>query len=333
MRYCIIIPFLFALLSSCAVSHILPAEAPLLPLASEGKWWIINTVSKDKNGKDIHICALISTDFSAAKKYAGCFISTWSEADSSYSYGVQTIADPKIKNKEQFPVSIKRSAEDSLSGDFSWTLNRNETILQTILTKKDGASISPASLEALAKFETQKPFTLAHMIAFPDIWTARPLNANISLSTDSRSRSKGKLFLSAISGKNVLFEWARREYVTWLDISLNTGEQMSLLLMTDNKGNVKVEAALLWDKSGNFMLRSGIQVSTISKTSSNTSKPYPLYYSIGLPTDNIYLSEVPRMQNQEIVNNKGSFWMGAVEVFDPKTGKQQGRGNMYIFKL
>jgi hypothetical protein len=334
MRNCVLIS-LFAFVSSCSVSHMLPGESPLLPHPAEGKWWIINSVSKDKKGKDIHLCALISMESYSGKNYGGCFLSTWSEADSVFSSGVQNSSAPSIKFKEEFPFSISNSVDDSVSSNWDWTLKRNETSLQITLNKEDGAIVAPASLKASLTYATQKPFVLAHMLSSPDTWIAKPLNADVSIHSDTRSMSSGKLFMSAISGKTVLFERARRDFVTWMDISLNSGEQLSLLFRTDNKGNVTVDAAMLWDKNGNFMLRNGIEVQTNMPQKMKKgvgSKLYPLYYSISLPGDNIIVSERPRTQNQEVVNNKSSFWMGAVEVVDPKTGVQHGRGNMYIFK-
>jgi len=331
MKNCLIIFSLFAFLCSCSVSHTLPAENPLLPHRDEAKWWIINTVSKDKNGKDIHVCALLSMEFTSGEKYGGCFFSTWSEADSVFYSGVQNTGNPDLQLKEQFPVSI--TAKDSVSGDWSWTMKRNITTLEGILNKRNSLSIPPSSFKASLGYETQKPFVLSHMLSSPDAWIAKPLNAKITLEADSKSISTGKLFISTITGRTVLFERARKDFVTWLDISLNPGEQLSLLFRTDNKGAVKVDAAMLWDKNGNSMLKSGIEVQTKRvQIKTSGSKPYPLYYSITLPGSNINISERPRMQNQEIENNKSSFWMGAVEVVDPNTGVQQGKGNMYVFK-
>ena len=331
MKSCIIIFPFFAFFCSCSVSHTLPAEKPLLPHQEEAKWWIINSVSKAKNDKDIHLCALVSMDFFAGKKYGGFFFTTWSEADSSFYSGFQNSGNPELQLKEHFPVSI--TTNDSVSGGWSWTMKRNNTNLEGVLNKRNSLTISPSSFKASLDYETQKPFILSPILVAPNAWIAKPLNASLSLETGSTSISVGKLFISTFTGKTVLFGRAKKDFVTWLDISLNTGDHLNLLFRTDSKGAVIVDAAILSDKNGNFMLKSEIEVQTKSvRIEAGGSKPYPLYYSINLPGSNINILERPRMQNQEVVNNKSSFWMGAVEVVDPNTGVQQGKGNMYIFK-
>lgn len=333
MRTFLLILPLFAFLSSCSVSHTLPSEKPLLPHHDEAKWWIINSVSKDRNGKDIHLCALVSMEFASGEKYGGCFLSAWSEADSTFYSGVQNSIDPDLQFKEQFPVSISNSDNDSVSGGWSWAMKRSNTTLEGIVNKKNGFPIQPASFKASLSYETQKPFVLSHMLSSPDVWIVKPLNTRVTLEGNLKSASIGKLFVNTITGRTILFERAKKDFVTWLDLALDTGEQISLLFRTDNKGNVKVDAALLWAKNGDFMLKSGIEVKMNEHyTGGVGSKSYPLFYSINLPGSNINISERPRMLNQEVENNKSSFWMGAVEVVDPNTGIRQGKGNMYIFK-
>jgi hypothetical protein len=312
-----------------------PAEQPLLPDHQSGKWWIMNSVTRDETGKAVHISALLSMDLVESKNYSSCYYSIYREADSGYYFNMNNAGDSVTGFKRNFPVKIIIPAKDSTTDDWSWTLNRQSLDFKTRVQKDYNSPKTPATLDISYVFKKQDPFALIKINSIPGIWVANPLPVSAKLSGEIKLKTTGQLSLSIFSGHAQLLEKAKKGFVHWLDCTLISGMKISVLYSTGNNGEVKTEAAIAWDASGAVMLRPAIQllpVEVINNETTRLKKPYPLYFTISIPGYKGKLSLKPRIINQELRANKSSFWMGAIELTDEESGMQEGLGNMYIFR-
>lgn len=320
-----------ACLSSCAANRAMQNETVLFPNETTGKWWIINSVAKDKQGKDLHFSSLLSLDKLNGRNYASCFVSIWSAADSIYTNGFRTAPDPKVKFNNSFPLIIELPGKDSTEKSWTWMLKR-KSMLQTASSP---AVTAPGIITMISDFAAQKPFAISKMNEVPEVWAASPVAGSTLINSEAYSGIAHKVLVRVFSGKDIFLAKAASAFVQWLDLTLNSGKQVSLLFRTDATGDIKTESILLWDKEGNLMPRQKVHVSMFHTSQSKpvAGKKYPLYFILNLPGEQLSVLVRPRMEKQEITANKNSFWMGAVEAVDEHNGQVQAKGNMYIFKL
>ena len=325
--------YFFVLANSCTANKSLPIERALFPVAGEGKWWIVNSVVKDHEGKDIHFCALLGTESVSGKNYAGNIVSLWQERDSSYYSGVHNASNIRFKNSYTFPVSL--SGKDSSVYQWHWQLNRNRLKLFATIKNTSNPVAKPFRADVEARFVKQLPFQVSMINAVPGTWTIKPLTAEISITGGPQSKATGTLNLHIISGRSLLLGRAENSFVTWLDVSIEVGKHLGMLFRTDDNGNTIVETAFFGEENAGVFYRPGVTVKTIVEsrfTSTVSKKKYPLIATIHLPGENLSFTVTPRMQQQEINDKRISFWMGAVELVEEGSGNRLGNGNMYIFK-
>jgi len=321
-------------LTSCVTSRVSQNETVLFPEGGKGKWWIINTILQDRNGKDVHFNSLVSIDKMGDKKYAACFVSVWNEKENTYYTATRTADVSEWKFKTKFPLRINFPGKDSLAMEWSLVLKRNGLNFLTELNNKTNA-LPKSYTELSAGFNKQNPFSFSGISAGPQAWAVDPISADVKISGNMQSSGSGKLLVRIFSDKEILLKKSSGAYVHWLDLALSNGNQLSILFSTDAASNIKTEAVLLWNEQGNIMARPQmiLQKENNNKGEINSlTKLYPLSFSIELPEQKLDLVLQPRMMQQEVTANKNSFWMGAVEAMDKKSGQAAGKGNMYIFK-
>ncbi len=325
--------FVFSFIG-CTTSRIPEKEALLFPEADTGKWWIVNTILQDRNGKDVHFNSLVSIDKAGGKNYAACFVSVWSEMDSTYYTGTRIAGIPEMKSYKKFPLRIGFPGKDSLAMEWSLVLKRNGLNFLTSLNSKTKA-LPEGYTELSAGFDKQKSFAVSTISASPEAWAVNPIRADVKLRGNMQSSAVNKLLVRVFSDKEILLKKSSGTYVHWLDLGLQSGKHLSILFSTDAASNIKTEAVLLWDGQGNIMARPQITLQKISNDNMQAgllTKQYPLFLSVILPELHLDILLRPRMAEQEITANKNSFWMGAVEALDSQTNQSMGKGNMYIFK-
>jgi len=332
-RYFFIGSVLILSLISCVTSRISQNEAVLFPEAGKGKWWIINTILQGRNGKDVHFNSLVSIDKMGNKNYAACFVSIWNESDNTYYTATRTTNVSEWKFKTKFPLRISFPGKDLLAMEWSLVLKRNGLNFLTELNNKTNA-LPKGYTELSAGFNKQSTFSFSGISAAPQAWAVDPISADVKASGNMQSSGPGKLLIRIFSDKDILLKKSSRAFVHWLDLALSNGKQLSILFSTDATSGIKTEAVLLWNEQGNIMARPQLilQKESNDKSQPGPAKQYPLFFSIELPDQQLNLMLQPRMMQQEITANRNSFWMGAVEVKDKRSGQAAGKGNMYIFK-
>lgn len=324
-----------ACLTACNTSRVTQQEAVLFPEAGKGKWWIINTVLYNRQYKEVHFNALVSIDEMAGKKYAACFVSAWNSADTNNYYtGIRTAPMPVLNYRNKFPLKIWLPANDSSGMEWSLVLKRNSFNLLTELKSKTNDQAKNYT-ELSASFNKQNPFAVSAISAEPQAWALNPLPASIWLNGNMPAAGAGNIQVRVFSDKELLLKRSSDAYVHWLDLDVQSGKHLSVLFSTDSEGKIKTDATMLWDEQNNIMARPQVTMQLISKENTvalTSSKAYPLFFSIEIPQQQLNIIVKPRMLQQEITANKNSFWMGAVEAIDNRTGQSAGKGNMYIFK-
>jgi Lipocalin-like domain len=320
-------------LVACRASRVTQNEAALFPETGKGKWWIINTILQDMNGKDVHFNSLVSIDKMGDKNYAACFVSVWNESANTYYSAARTADVSEWKFKTKFPLRISFPGKDSLAMEWSLVLKRNGFNFLTELNNKTNA-LPKGYTELSAGFNKQGPFSFSGISAAPQAWAVAPVIADVKLSGNMQSSGPGKLLVRIFSDKEILLKKSSGAFVHWLDLALSNGKQLSILFSTDATLNTATEAVLLWNEQGNIMARPQMifQKESSDKIQPGQAKQYPLFFSIELPEQQLKIILRPRMIQQEITANKNSFWMGAVEAIDKQSGQPAGKGNMYIFK-
>jgi hypothetical protein len=333
-RHIFIVTTLIISLASCDTTRVLQHETALFVEAGKGKWWIINTVLQDRNGKDVHFNSLVSIDKMGDKNYAACFVSVWNESENNYYSATRTADVSARKLKTKFPLRISFPGKDSLAMEWNLVLKRNGLNFLTELNDKT-KDLPKGYTELYARYSKQKPFSVSGISASPQAWAVNPILADVKMSGNMQTSGSGKLLLRIFSDKKILLQKSSETYVHWLDLHLQSGKQLSILFSTDAGSNVKTEAVLLWDEHGNIMARPQMTLQKISNhniQAGTLTKQYQLFFSVILPEQHLHITLQPRMIQQEITANKNSFWMGAVEAMDKQTGQPAGKGNMYIFK-
>ncbi|MBK8519518.1 MAG: lipocalin family protein [Ferruginibacter sp.] len=325
--------FIFSLFG-CTTSRVTEKDALIFPEADKGKWWIINTILQDSNGKDVHFNSLVSIDKTGGKNYAACFVSVWSEFDNAYYTATRIAGVPGMKFNKKFPLRIRFPGNDSLAMEWSLVLKRNGLNFLTALNNKT-KTLPKDYTELTVGFNKQMPFAVSSISASPEAWAVNPISAAVKISGNMQSSAVNDLLIRVFSDKELLLKRSSETYVHWLDLTLNAGKQLSVLFSTDATANVKTEAVLLWDEYGNIMARPQItlqQTSNDNIQAGSLTKPYPLLFSVNLPDQHLNITVKPRKVEQEIAANKNSFWMGAVEAIDSLSGQRAGKGNLFIFK-
>ncbi len=332
-RNCVYFVAIIFLLSSCAANRALQTETILFPGEKMDKWWIINSISNDTAGNDLHFSSLVSMDEVSGKKYATCFVSMWSSADSGFYTGIRNTGNPAIKQQYTFPVKIDLPGNDTAAIEWRWLLKRKVLELQTEL-KKNGSAALPQFTTAAFNFNTRNPFSLSKLSAEPDVWAAAPIASAFNINGVVKAAAPGKLFVRVFTDKNMLLNSSASQFVHWLDLGLRGGKQLSILFTTDNTMHMKPTGILLWDEKGNIMAKPAVQLyaDIADQQPAGLSRQYPLFFSIALAGENIDVMIKPTITLQEIGANRNSFWMGAVYAVDKKTKEITGKGNMYIFK-
>jgi len=159
-------------------------------------------------------------------------------------------------------------------------------------------------------------------------------NADVLLSGLINAHSASPVYIRVFTGRGSLISRAKEESVCWMDIELDSGNQLSLLLGVDDGGEVRVEQALLQNEKEGIPVRiqPKIRVAEKDQLVLSSGKKYPLSYLLELYGDKRSLLIRPMARQQEILAGKRSFWMGAVECIDRESGALTGKGNMYIFR-
>jgi hypothetical protein len=320
--------------TGCNTSRVYQKERLLFPEAGKGKWWIISTILQDRNGKDVHFNSLVSMDKMGDKNFAACFVSVWNETDKTYYTAIRTAGIHRVKTKSNFPLRINFPGNDSAAMEWSLVLKRNHLNFLTELNNQK-APLPKGFTELSAVFNKQHPFSVSVINASPHAWAVDPVIADVKLKGNMQSSAVNKLLVRVFSDKEILLKKSAGAYVHWLDLTLSTGKQLSVLFSTDGSSNIKTESVLLWDGQGNIMARPQLILQKINndkEQAGSLAKQYPLFFSIELPEQRLNIMLQPRMIQQEMTANKNSFWMGAVEAMDKQSGQAVGKGNMYVFK-
>lgn len=321
-------------LAACVTPRVSQQEAVLLPDGESGKWWVINTISQDRYGRDVHFNSLVSIDKTGEKKYASCFVSVWSATAQSCYTATRNTPAGELRFNRKFPVKISFPANNPPDMDWRLVLKRNK--LDIFFSLNDKTNVLPKGYTGLsASFPKQNPFAVSVIRSSPKAWAVNPVRATVKLEGNVQASAPDNLLIRVFSDKDLLLKKSSSAFVHWLDLSLQSGKHLSVLFSTDASSNTDTEAVLLWDEQGNIMARPEI---TLKKINSNNlqagslTKPYPLFFSIELPGQHVQVLLQPRMVQQEIAANKNSVWLGAVEALDVQSGRPAGKGNMFIFK-
>ncbi len=107
------------LLLSCGRQKGLEKEMPLFINGAQEKLWLFNSITKDKQGKDLHMCALIVYDTLRTGGTVNCFTSIWSQQDSSYYFGKKASQNANLTSDTKFPLTLSLPGPDSSAG-WSW---------------------------------------------------------------------------------------------------------------------------------------------------------------------------------------------------------------------
>ncbi|MBK7434288.1 MAG: hypothetical protein IPI66_10535 [Chitinophagaceae bacterium] len=323
--------FLITLVLGCRTRPVYLGEQALLPDPQEAKWWIINTVVKDDQQKDLHVCFLLNAEKAGEDDYASCFFSLWSEAKNSYEFGLQSSGRAKLKSNQHFPTGFSIPGRDSSENEWRWQLTRSGFKLEAAANAKGNATRSLFDLRST--YDKQEPFLGQSMPGSPYSHALNPISSLIQVSGAKRAEARAPVFIRAFSGREVLLNRSTREKVFWLDLSLRSGKRLSLFFGIDREMKTSQISALLWDEKGRVKECPGLSIHPDRNKifPSRSGKIYPLNFSVMIPEENLSLSIRPRMEDQEVMANRASFWMGAIAAYPAGSEQEAGTGNMYIF--
>lgn len=321
--------FMATLLSSCA-TRMTPGEKLLFPDPAESKWWIVNVITNDTMGNRIHLCGLLSTETENVKNYIVFFSSLWMQADSSFYSSIQATDNPDISSNARFPLTIGTSETSAGSEKSNWVLKRKTMHWQASMKSNNPAS-APAPFSMDLSFMEQKPFSFSKMSSSPAIWAIQPIVVEVNQGNLKRSNIPGHLFIRTITGKEILLNDAKNNDVSWIDLIMNDGKKLSLLLKIAANGEIKIASASFWDELNNIFYDPSLQVKQTGNSVFPRGKNYPLFLSVTSREKNYSFLVAPALKEQQLVAGKRSLWMGAIEAVDTVTGRKLGAGNMYIF--
>lgn len=336
--------------TACSGSRALPGEEPLFPDATTQKWWLINAVTTDANGKGLHLCSLLSFTPSQGRFYTAFYTSLWEESGNAFYSGIRSSDIPFSQEKMRFPVLLEMPGKDSSELEWYWTLGRKRMRLQCEV--KDAAGVV-FPLTMVIKSAYKKPFQLTEINdpntgevamrpGYQSPFAGRrkteslvPMAGQIRLSSPWKTIGKCRTSVQVISSGEELIDKTKDRYISWVDLYLKNGSSLSMLYETDGKSYFRSLGHAGWDANGQLLMLPEPQFGADalpSWTSPASGKTYPTQLTLHFPEGDLHLHLRPRKQEQEIGAGKSALWMGAIEAVDPATGTVTGSGNMYILK-
>lgn len=306
------------------------ALTPLLPGDALEKWWIINSVSTDREGQKWHQSMLVTWQPGGENSFATAYASGWNSVEEVARTGVRHTATPLSGHGNEFPAYLIMPGADSIDGDWYWSLGKQHMKRQVFL--------QPNGRDALTAYKSRLMFSSNDLIPLqsianePVVTAARPVWFEEKIISPARVKSNGVLFVRTIENGQSLLNLTRQGRVIWFDLGFSD-RFLTLLLHVKPSGVATILAAGAWDAAGNFQPSAempAVDPAANVWQSERSGKSYPLCWSV---TSNSaagkYLIK-PVVEDQEISANKNSLWLGAVKITDATTGKILGRGNMII---
>lgn len=330
MRSLYITTILLLLLSGCR-RKALEREMPLFINDAQEKLWLLNSITKDKYGKDLHMCALIVYDTLRTGSTVSCFTSIWCQKDSSFYFGKKSSQNATLTSDAKFPLTISLSGADS-SIVWSWQLNRKKMNWQ--------AEISPTSQKVTetlihkTKYPAQHPFSLYKSNDGSAFTSVSPITAKTKISGSKNINGTTTLFINTIDKKEKLISNKNSPHLVWANLKLDHGFSFSFLFNVLQEGSSQIQGYTVFDSLNKPITDLNIKISAVPSAvwkSNSSGKTYPLGFKITINNKNEFIISA-RKHEQELFSKISSFWMGAVYVLDLNSGIKKGSGNMYIFK-
>lgn len=325
IRKIIFVVSFFVIISGCGKRIAGEMERPVFQGPEPGKWWIINSITTDARGKYYHQSCLLGTDQIQDRKYISFISSQWNASDSTFLSGTINSEMPTIKTIPVFPVKMGLSSDN----DWYWQLGRKNMQLSV---KLSNTALDTTVLQTTTyKFARQDPFQLVPMLNVTGVNSMQPLMVKEHTRGMTTPRTKGTLFMSVISRKEIFFKAAKNSSVVWIDLLMSSGKKMNLLFNVNKTGAIAPNGLSAWDQKGQKISGNKLEIQNLA-TDPGNEKKYPLRYQI-IDDEGDYSCVILPVTDQQVVYaQKQSCWMGAVDAVDSKTGKKKGAGNMYIFK-
>ncbi|MBL7766112.1 MAG: hypothetical protein JNJ58_08475 [Chitinophagaceae bacterium] len=304
------------------------SERNIFPDTTDGKWWIINTLTTDRQGHAHHRCLLLSSEYIQDKNFVTFYSAQWSASDSVYANAFHHSVQPRVNLKYVFPMNIEVP-----ESDWNWKLSRKK--MQWQVSMQDSAKGWTVPQAVKLNMKKQSPFNLMEMMKDPEVWNMSPVRVKDRSNGKDDSNSEGYLFMSVLKGKEIFLNTANHRSVVWTDLILNTGEKWNLLFTVSAEGELIIIASSQWGPNGSLVKAPPPKIETDERSiilNLHEGKRYPLCYQIsnsgGIP--DFLLKPVHVEQELSLKNN--SLWMGGIDIVETGTGKRMGFGNMYIFK-
>jgi hypothetical protein len=309
------------LLLSCGRQKGLEKETPLFINNAQEKLWLFNSITKDKYGKDLHMCALIVYDTLRTGSNVNCFTSIWSQQDSSYYFGKKASQNANLTGDTKFPLTLSLPELDSSAG-WLWQLNRKKMswCAETLIHK--------------TKYHAQYPFSLYKSSDGSSFNSVSPITAKTKISGLKNIKGTTTLFINTIDKKEKLISNKNSPHLVWVNLRLESGLSFSFLFNLLNDGSSQIQGYTIFDSLNKPINDLNIKIAAVPSAvwkSNLSGKTYPLGFKITINNKSDLIIS-PRKQEQELFSKTSSFWMGAVYVLDPNNSAQKGSGNMYIFK-
>ncbi|MBL7912562.1 MAG: hypothetical protein JNJ41_15990 [Bacteroidia bacterium] len=309
------------LVLSCSRRQGLEKEMPLFINGAAEKLWLFNSITKDTQGKDLHMCALVVYDTLKTGSTISCFTSVWSQKDSSYCFWKKSSQNTNLTSDNKFPIVFSTQQSDSSAG-WLWQLNRKKMIWNT------------TTFAHKTKYHPQYPFPVYKSSDASSFSCVAPITAKTKVSGLKNSKGTTALFINTIDKKEKLISNKNSHHLVWANLKLESGLSFSCLFNVLSDGSSQIQGYTILDSLNKVINDQNIQISGIPSAvwkSNLSGKTYPLGFIITL-TNKTELIISPRKQDQELFSKTSSFWMGAVFVLDANKRLQKGSGNMYIFK-
>jgi len=330
MRRALFLLIILALVGCSARRAAIPGQY-LYPEKTTPKWWIINTMLEDEAGMDLHFCALINAESAEGKNYAACYVSLYAENGDRYYYGANISSAARIGYKTGQPISIIFPDDDAGKTGWRWQLDNVSMNLETRAGKSGDAGVP---LDLQLKFNQAPPLLVFALNGTVPVNSTGIRNAEARLSGLVKARSSAPVFIHVFTGRETLLAHTKAGAVCWTDLELASGKQVSLMYTINDSGPARIEHALLRNGLNErpVSIAPMIRLVQIERRGLISGKNYPLGYLLELQEEKRSFLVKPKNLQQEVLAGKRSFWMGAVECVDPKTGMETGKGNMYIFR-
>lgn len=320
MRSFYITTILLFLLSGCR-RKALEREMPLFINDAHEKLWLFNSITKDKYGKDLHMCALIVYDTLKTGSNVNCFASIWSQNDSSFYFGKKTSQTANLTSDKKFPLLFSIQGSDS-STSWLWQLNRKKMVwhAETFIHK--------------TKYRAQYPFSLYKNRDGSSFSAVSPIAAKTKTSGVKNIKGTTTLFINTIDKKEKLISNKNSPHLIWINLKMEGGLSFLCLFNMLPDGSSQILGYTIFDSLNKPINDLEIKITATPSEvwkSKLSNKTYPLGFKITINNKpDLIISS--RKQDQEQFSKTSSFWMGAIYVLDANNGLQKGTGNMYIFK-